>query len=108
MPGIYKFHLGLQKLLRCIFLHHSTSCIIRSVTVKHWRKKVQRENICSHCWLWDTAFCYGSTLLKQLFYLLSKNGRRYLLYPFIIFCIVGGRISPFPSASGICINLKVI
>lgn len=29
---------------------------------------------------------------SQLFYLLSKNGRRYLLYPFIIFCIVGGRI----------------
>lgn len=104
--GIYKFHLGPQKLLNSILLYHRT-CIIRSVAVRYQRKKLQKT-ICSHCWILDTTLCYDSVLLKELFYSLSKNGRRYLLYPFIIFCIVGGRISLFPSASGICIDLKGI
>lgn len=105
--GIYRFHLGPQKLLNSILLYHRT-CIMRSVAVRYQRGKVQKKPTCSQCWILDTTLCYDSVLLKEFFYLLSKNGRRYLLYPFIIFCIVGGRISLFPSASGICIDLKGI
>lgn len=43
-------------------------------------------------------YCIKEFIPNYFYHLLSKNGRRYLLYPFIIFCIVGGRISPFPSA----------